>query len=114
MIVAMPIVRMMETAVDDIVDMVAMRHRLMSTIRPMGMCMLVAGWCCRCRAGVRVGRADGQYMLDYATVGLLMMKMAVVQVIDVAVVFDALVSTTVSMPVFMLFVNRRHRDSPVT
>ncbi len=50
-------------------------------------------------------------MFDHSAASLLMMKVAVVQVIDVALMLDSLVAATLAVPVFMFFVNCwfRHR-----
>jgi hypothetical protein len=83
-IVAVIAVRMMQPAVDQIIDVIAMRHGFMAAIRPVPVrCVVAAGvelWI----AAVRIAVTDGDDMLFGAAV-LGMLKVAVIQIIDVAV-----------------------------
>jgi hypothetical protein len=80
-VVAVVAVRMMQAAVDQEIDVVAVRHLLMAAILVLA---LAIGW----RAGVRVGRTDRQDVLAVMAI-VLGVQMAVVQEIDVAIVVDA-------------------------
>lgn len=95
-------VRMMEVAVDDIVDVIAVGHRFMSAVRAMDMVwiVMVAG-VIRC-ATVRVLVAHRDGMLLNPFVGL-MMEVAVVEIIDVPVVFDGRMSAVGSVLVIVVF-----------
>ena len=86
MIVAVPLVRMMQMSLHEIVFMAALRNRFMSAIRPVSvlrvMCPTHMTWC----ASRRIRAALCQSM--FVNVPLMgAVKMAVVQVIDVTFVF---------------------------
>ena len=79
MIVAVITVRMVQPAVDEVVDMVAMRHRFMSASWTMRMCAVDLR-----RAVHRIGAIDRDDMfVDVILVHVV--EMAIVQIIDVAV-----------------------------
>jgi len=81
-VVAVVSMRMMEAAVDEVVDVVAMGNCFVPAARAMNMTGLVALVAVFWRAVIRVGRADFDRMLvDMILVG--MMQMAVMQVIHV-------------------------------
>jgi hypothetical protein len=106
MVIAMTVVRIMEMSVDQIINMVAMRHGLVSTLRPMDMprrmsCAIMPGG-----AVLRVGRGYANHMF-IDMVLMRMMQMAVVQVVDMAFVHDSGVAALRSMRMIMIFVLRR-------
>jgi hypothetical protein len=81
MIVAVIAVRMMQVAVDQIVDMIAMRHRLMPAAGTMHMSRIVSGAAMIGRAHVGI---DSRYF-DHMLVDVIpvhMMKMPIVEIID--------------------------------
>jgi hypothetical protein len=85
MVVAVIAVRMMQPALDQIVDVVAMRHGFMAAIRPVPVrCVVTAGaefWI----AAIRIAVTHGDDMLlGVAVLGML--KVAVIEVIDMAFV----------------------------
>jgi len=86
MIIAMVAVRMMQPSVNDVVDMIPMRHRFMTTSGAVHVAaFLTSGE--PVRAAVWVGLADGDDMLVVVdqTVDLVrMVEMAIVQIVDVA------------------------------
>ena len=77
-------------AIDDIVDMVAVRNCLMSTLSAVGMARVVSGARMGRRAASRIRLARGENVL--VNVSLVeMMQVPVVKIILVAIVFDGLV-----------------------
>lgn len=85
MVVAMIAMRMMQMTVDQVVDVVAMRDGLMPAPRSMVVSWGVSGACVLGRANVRIG---GRYR-DHVFVNMIrmrMVEMAVVQIVDMAIV----------------------------
>ena len=87
MIVTVPIVRVMQVPVDKVVDVIAVRHRVVAAARTVDVAVLVSvAAMARC-AGIRVSFVDG----DRALVDMIAVhrvEMPVVQVVDMAVVLD--------------------------
>jgi hypothetical protein len=92
-VVAMVAVRVMEPAIDQIVDMVAVRHCLVSTTWTMLVLAVVLRLRSELLATIRVRFANGENML-LDLFALLVTQMTVVQVVDVAVVFNRRVTAT--------------------
>ena len=63
MVVTVLVVRVMQVFVDDIVDMVAVRNCLMSTLSAVGMARVVSGARMGRRAASRIGLARGENVL---------------------------------------------------
>jgi hypothetical protein len=84
----MPIVRMVQMTVHKIVDVVAVRNRLMPTIRSVNMCciMALADMTTRAFGWVRVVYVQS-VLLDDSILGL-MVQMTIVQKIDMVSVLD--------------------------
>ena len=106
MVIAVTVMRIMEVTVDQIIDMVAMRHCFMSAAGPMHMlCGMYGAFVLR-RAIFRIGRGYVDRMLiDVAF--MLVMQMAVVQIVDVTIVHDPGVSALRAVHMIMIFVLRR-------
>ena len=83
MVITMIAVLVMQTAVDQIIDMVAVRNGLMTATFPMNM----ARTGIKRNAGIRVGFIYRQGVFVVMAV-VLVMQMAVVQVVDMAIMFD--------------------------
>jgi nitrate reductase alpha subunit len=82
MIVTMARVREVQVAIDEIADMVAMRHGLVSASRSVHMAFVVTGTGVARRAMRGIRRAHFDHMLVHVTI-VHMMQMTVVQVVDV-------------------------------
>jgi hypothetical protein len=105
----MLLVGMVQVAVDQIVDMVAVRDRLVTAARAVLVGRLVAVAVVIGGAWRRVGIADLDHvLLDVIAMGV--MEVAVVQVVDVARMYHAGVTTarTVSMTVSLVYLVRFH------
>ncbi len=94
----------MEMACNEIIDMIAVRNRLMSTGSAVTMvCFMpvtVVGWC----AGRWILGSDFKAMFIYMVV-MKMMEVPVMQIIRVAVMHNSLVSAPYSVLMVMLIVN---------
>jgi hypothetical protein len=102
-IVAVAVMRMVEMAVDPVVDVIAMRHRLVAATRAVGVIWLVPG-------------ATGRRHLDHVLVDMILMRvveMAVVQKIDMIAVAHRRMAAIGAMPVRVIGVSGgstiRHR-----
>ena len=92
-------VLVVQTAVDDVVNMIAVRYGFVATTFAVN--VAVAG--VNRMAAVRIGFIDTQCMLVVVAV-VLMGQMPVVQIIDVAFVFDGSVAAVCAVNVVMMFV----------
>lgn len=98
--------------VDQVVDVVSVRHRVVATPRTVHVVGGVTPAVVRRRADIGVGLVDGQDVLvDVVVVG--MMQVAVVEIVHVTVVQDARVSAAWTMHVIVIGVDdavafRRH------
>ena len=92
-------VLVMQTAVDDVVDVVAVRYSFVAAIFAVN--VAVAG--VNRMAAVRVGFIDAQCMLIVVAV-VLMVQVSVVQIINVAFVLDGSVAAVCAVNVVMMFV----------
>jgi hypothetical protein len=103
-------------AVDEIVDVVPVRHRFVTAPRSVDVVRLVAAAVVARRTLVRIFRTDFKRMLVYV-IAVRMMQMAVVQIIDVTVVLDCGMPTVRAMLMIVLgvmrFVANAHVDAPV-
>ena len=92
-------VLVVQTAVDDVVDVVAVRYSFVAATFAVN--VAVAG--VNRMAAVRIGFIDAQCMLVVVAV-VFMVQVAVVQIIDVAFVFDGSVAAVCAVDVVMMFV----------
>jgi hypothetical protein len=98
-------VRMVQVAVNEVIDMIAVRHRLMSAAGPMAMVFVMTTTAVPRSAAIRVLGTDFQHMLVHM-VAVGMMQMAVVQIIDVILMAHGHMAALRTMVVWMPFVNR--------
>ena len=99
MVVAVVAMLVMQTAVDDVVNVIAVRYGFVAATFAVN--VAVAG--VNRMAAVRVGFIDAQGMLVIVAV-VFMVQVAVMQIIDVAFVFDGSVATVCAVNVVMMFV----------
>jgi hypothetical protein len=108
MVVAVSVVLVVQMPIDQIVDMVAMRHGRVTTTRTMNMLRAVARAFMASRARSRVLCRNLQNMLlDSATRGR-MVQVSIVQVVDVSIVLKGRVSAVFAVDMIMIFVFVRH------
>ena len=79
--------RVVQVAIDEVVNVVAMRHGFVAATGAVDVSRFVAAAVVVRRAGIRVGGADGDAVF-MNVVAMRVVQVAVVQVIDVAVVLD--------------------------
>ncbi|WP_277043388.1 hypothetical protein [Caballeronia mineralivorans] len=112
-VVAVIAVRMVQVAVDEIVDVIPVRHRFMAAPWSVNVARLVTA--AARRAFVRIFGAHFELMLVYM-IAVRMMQMTVMQIINVIVVLDRSMSTVRAMLVVVLsvmwFVAGAHVDAP--
>jgi hypothetical protein len=93
-IIAVVAMRMMQPSVDDVIHVIAVRDRLMPTVRTVHVACLLAG-CKAVLASIGIGLADRDHVLvimDKPIDLVRMMQMAVVEVVDVVLVSNRLVA----------------------
>jgi hypothetical protein len=105
MVVAMVAVRMVEVSIHQIIDMVAVRHGLVTAIGPVDMTRVVPGAVMIGRAdvGIRCGHCQDMFV---DVISMHMMQMTIMQVVDVPVVIDREMSAAGAMLMNMVFVFR--------
>ena len=99
MVVAVIAMLVVQTTVDDVVNVIAVRYGFVTATFAVN--VAVAG--VNRMAAVRVGFIDAQSMLIVVAV-MLMVQVTVVQIIDVAFVFDGSVSAVCAVNVVMMLV----------
>jgi hypothetical protein len=93
----------MQVAVDEVVDVIAMRHLFVAAARAVAVAVRMRAAIVRGRALVGIVRAHRHDVLVHM-VAVLVMQMAVVQVVDVVPVLDTGVPAVGTMNVVVLFV----------
>ena len=94
--------------IDKVVDVIAMRNRLMPAARAVNVVGAVPGAAVLGGAGVGVGLGNRQTMLLHRAVGVDVVQVAVVQVVDVAVVLHPGVFAVRAMLVIVVGVQLTH------
>ena len=104
MIVTVPVVGVVKMPIDEVVDMIAVRDRVVPASRTVDVAVRVpVAAMARC-AGIRVSSVDrNRVLVDMAVVHR--MEMPIVQVVDMAVVLDGAVSTFRAVDVTVVGVN---------
>jgi hypothetical protein len=114
-VVAVIAVRMMQMTIDQVVDVITVRHHFVAAIGPVHMPRRMTCAAVLRRAAIRVAGTDGNHVL-IDMVAMHVMQMAVMQEIDVAVVTHRSVTTlrTVLVVVLGMLAAAGHRRSPVS
>lgn len=107
MVIAVVAMRMVQVAVDQIVDVIAVRDWFVPAARPVDMVLGVAIAGMGGSAIGRIGAVDRKNMLFDAG-WRHMVQVAIVQIVGVAIMLDALVSTTRTMIVVMVWMSMCH------
>jgi hypothetical protein len=105
MVVAVAIVRPVKMAVDEVVDVIAVRHGLVPAVRSVNVTALVAAAVVLRRAAVRMLSIDGDRML-VDVVAVRVVEMSVVQVVDMPLVIDGGVAASWAVVVIVLVVHQ--------
>ncbi len=101
-VVAVTIVLMVQVAVDQVVNVVAVRDRFMSTAGAVDVVGCVAAAHMSTRTGCRIVRVHRQYVFFHDAFGCRMMQMPIMQIINVVTMNDCRVPTTLSMYMGMI------------
>lgn len=104
MVIAVVSVRVVEVAVDQVVDVVAVRNGRMAAVGPMHMAFFVPAAVMGGSAAIGVGGIDVENVLIDVT-GVRMVQVAVVQIIHMSVVLDSQVAAARSVLVGVVRVN---------
>lgn len=84
----MAVVRVMKMAIDQVINMVPMRHSFMSTVRSMNMILQMTGALVLRRAVLGVGRCyTNDMFIDVVPMG--MVQMTLVQIVDMVIMHNA-------------------------
>lgn len=110
MVVAVVAVGMVEAAIDEIIDMVPVRHRLVSATGTVVVSVLVGAGVVRRGAAVGIGGGHVEGVFLDRAVRILVMEMAVVQVVEVIAVTDRGVPASVAVLVVVIFVKMGAHD----
>jgi hypothetical protein len=104
-------VRVVQVAVNKVIDVVAVRNCFMAAARPVTVVLFVCAAVVAGRTVGGVGVRDSKCMLlDGGTAR--MMEVAIVKVIGMVLVADSLVATARPVLVVVSFVRVRHKSSP--
>lgn len=93
-------------AIDQVIDMVTVRHCLVSTARPVDVVGVVMTASMIRRASFRILVTHGNHMLLDGTVSARMMKMPIVKIIGVAVMLDRSMSTASAVLMIVILMSR--------
>lgn len=99
MVITVIAVLVMQTAVDDVVNVIAVRYGFVAATFAVNVAVASVNR----MAAVRVGIIDAQGVFVVVAV-MLMVQMAVVQIIDMAFVLDGSVAAVCAVDVVMMFV----------
>ncbi len=102
-IIAMPVMRIVEVITHQVVDMIAMRYGLVAAAGSVQMSLLMLGAFVPMRAVLWICRRYA-YDVFIDMVVVVIVQMAVVQIIDVIVMHDARVTALRAMRMSMIFV----------
>lgn len=94
--------------VDQIVDMVAVRDGFVTTARAVRVARVVTGASVSAGTGVGIHRGDFDRVLMYHPVGPLMMKVTIVQIVDMITVLNGCMPAGFSVSMRMFAVTVRH------
>ena len=103
MIIAVLIVRVMEMPIDQIVDMIAVRHRFVAATGAMCMGLRMASAKVFGRAIFRIVACNSNYMF-ISVIPVLVMQMPVMQIIDMIIMHDTRMAALRPVWMSMIFV----------
>lgn len=113
MIVAMVAVGVVQMTVHKVIDVVTVGYGLVSATGTVHMLRIMAATTVRRSAGIWIGLAHLDAVLNYRTIRSHVMQVPVVKVIDVILVLDAGVLAIRAMVVVVIFVGVTHRGISV-
>ena len=105
MIIAVIAVWMMEVSIDEIVDVIAVGNRFVTTAGSMDVSIFVAGLVVMILTAIRVGFGHRDDVLFDYSVGFLVMEVAVVEIVDVITMFECGMAAVSTVLVIMVGVD---------
>ncbi|AMV35577.1 hypothetical protein VN12_26025 [Pirellula sp. SH-Sr6A] len=111
MMIAVAVVRMVQVAIDQVIDVITVRDRFMTTTGAMNVVRSVSGTRMSACAVVWIRIADRQRMFLYAACTSRMMKMTVVQIVYVILMLDRGMSALSTMLMIVIRVLMTHSRS---
>jgi hypothetical protein len=106
-------VRMMQMTIDKIIDVIAVRNRLVAAAGAVDMLRVMTAAAMLRRAGRWVGRRNRQLMLLYTAIGVDVVQVPVVQVVDVTIMLQTGVFAIRAVLVIVIGVQVSHAESPL-
>ena len=104
-VVAMPAVRVVQVAIDQIVDVITVRNRRVSAIWAMNVAECMTRTSVLRSAGRRICRVDWQHVLVNGAIGFRVMQVPIVEVINVAIVLDGGMTAVLAVFVIVMSMN---------
>jgi hypothetical protein len=111
-IVAVVRVLMVQMAIDEVIDVIAVRDGFVAAAGAVPMALVMAAAIMAGGARRRVGAGHFQLVLFHALLGHVV-QMAIVQIIRVIAMLDGSVAAVGAMLVLMVFMMRRHGCTPL-
>lgn len=108
MMIAVAVVRMVQVAIDQVIDVITVRDRFMSTTRAMNVVRSVSGTRMSACAVVWIRIVDRQRMFLHAACTSRVMKMTVVQIVYVILMLDRRMSALSTMLMIVIRVLMTH------
>jgi hypothetical protein len=113
MVITMVSMRMMQVPIHDVIDVIAVRHRLVPAARTMNMTRPMPTASVRRCAAIRIRRRNRNGVLFHRTIPIRVMKMPVVNIVHVSLMLDLRVATTRAVLMIVpLMTMLTHRSSP--
>ncbi len=109
MVIAMIAMGMMQMSIDQIIDVITVRHSFVSAIGTMYVTCIMTTATVRWRASVGIGFGNVDFVFDDLTVLVNVVQVTVVQVVDVVAMLDSSVFTIGAVLMVVILVTVRHR-----
>lgn len=109
-VVAVALVRMVQMAIDQVIDVIAVRHGWVSATGPVHVVGAVAAARVPAGATVRIGCGNVDAVFFDVACGGLVMKVAIMQIIHMVSVLDRRVSASWTVDMVVVFVVVSHSD----
>ena len=112
MVIAMAVVLMVQMPVYQIVHVISMRYRFMSTVWTMNMVCSMTRASMTAGASCWISLSNIQRMFYDNSIAVLMMQVTVMEVIDMVAMDNAGVAAVCAVNMWMVFVSVTHRVAP--
>ena len=109
MVITMAFMGMMQVAIDQIINVVAVWNRFVATARAMNVVSTMASALMAARANRRILLSDVDLVLGNFPVRFLVIQVAIMQVIDMITMLDWHMSTSIAMNMIWTFLLTKHK-----